>query len=204
LAERLLVDFPEYYHYFSIPEFEHNGIKQQNRNRLLGRGIGVDGLKTGHAEEAGYGITASAKQGERRIILVVNGLENDKARVEEGDRLLRYGMREFQNKLIARKDQKLEEAEVWFGTEKTVALVSDKDLYITLPGSTPQGITFTVKYNGPLQAPISKGTKVADLVVGVPGQGEQLYPLVAAQDVPKNSGFSRIWSVIRYYLTGGA
>ena len=200
LAERIIRDFPEYYHYFSIPEYTYNGIKQQNRNRLLERGIGVDGLKTGHAELAGYGITASAKQGDRRLILVINGLPDDKARVEEGDKLLRYGLREFTNKLVARKDQVIDSADVWFGSKPQVGLVSDKDVQVTMPANTPQGIKFTLKYTGPLEAPVKKGAHVADLVITVPDQGDQTVPLMAAEDVDKLSGFGKIWAVINHYV----
>src|SRR5438445_8929400 len=100
LAEHIIREFPDYYHYFSIREYTYNNITQQNRNRLLGSNIGVDGLKTGHTDAGGYGITLSAKQGDRRLVLVVNGLESDNARVEEGDKLLRWGFREFENKTL--------------------------------------------------------------------------------------------------------
>lgn len=202
LAQRLIQDFPEYYHYFSVPDFTYHNIHQPNRNRLLTRGIGVDGLKTGHAEEAGYGITLSAKQGERRLVLVINGLESDKARAEEGEKLLLYGLREFQNKKILGKDQKVDEAQVWFGEKQTVALTSARDVWITLPGNTPKDISFALEYQGPLQAPVAKGSAVAELVVRVPGQEEQRFELVAAEDVAKNSGFARIWALLRYYTLG--
>ena len=203
LAERLIRDFPEYYHYFSIPEYTYNSIKQENRNGLLGRGIGVDGLKTGHAEEAGYGITASAKQGDRRLVLVINGLKDNKARVEEGDRLLRYGLREFANTVIARQGQVVEHADVWFGEQAQVNLVPEKDIVLTMPANTPAGIKVTLKYTGPLQAPVLKGAHVADLVIAVPGQAEQVAPLVAGEDVAKVSGFGRISAVVKHYLSGG-
>ncbi|NBX03310.1 MAG: D-alanyl-D-alanine carboxypeptidase [Alphaproteobacteria bacterium] len=202
LAERIIRDFPEYYHYFSIPEYTYNGIKQQNRNRLLTRGLGVDGLKTGHAEEAGYGITASAKEGERRLILVINGLPDDKARVEEGDRLLRWGLREFQNKKLVTKGRTVAEADVWFGKAATIPLVAQDDLVVTMPATTPQGIAFTLKYTGPIPAPIEKGAKVAELVINVPGQGEQSVPLFAGESVEKLSGFGRIGAVLGHYLLG--
>lgn len=202
LAQRLIQDFPEYYHYFAVPEFTYHNIHQPNRNRLLTRGIGVDGLKTGHAEEAGYGITLSAKQGERRLVLVINGLESDKARAEEGEKLLLYGLREFQNKKIVSKDQKIDEAQVWFGEKQAVALTSAQDIWITLPGNTPKDISFALEYQGPLQAPVAKGAAVAELVVSVPGQEAQRFELVAAEDVAKNSGFVSIWSLLRYYTLG--
>ena len=160
----------------------------------------VDGLKTGHAELAGYGITASAKQGDRRLILVINGLPDDKARVEEGEKLMLYGLREFTDKLVARKDQVIDSADVWFGKKEQVGLVSEKDVLVTMPANTPAGIKFTVKYTGPLEAPIKKGAHVADLTIAVPNQAEQTVALVAAEDVEKLSGFGRIWAVINHYV----
>ncbi len=202
LAERIIRDFPEYYHYYSITEYSYNGIKQHNRNRLLTRGIGVDGLKTGHAEQAGYGITLSAKQGDRRLILVINGLESEKARAEEGERLLLWGLREFQNKKLVEKGKKIAEADVWFGKSDTVELVAHNDLVITMPGNTPKDISFKLRYNGPVPAPIEKGAQLAELVVNVPGQGEQVVPLFAGETVEKLSGFGRIGAAFKHYVLG--
>ncbi len=200
LAEHLITDFPEYYHYFSIPEYTYHNIKQYNRNRLLNTALGVDGLKTGHTDAGGYGITLSAKQGDRRLVLVVNGLESDNERVAEGDRLIRYGFREFENKVIVHKGQKVADANVWFGKEKTVPLVADNDVLVTLPVNASNSATFTLKYNGPLQAPVEEGAHVADLVVGNKDGGEQVIPLKAAASVGKISGISRMLAVAKHYL----
>jgi len=204
LAERLLLDFPEYYHYFSIPEYTYNNIRQQNRNRLLIRGIGVDGLKTGHAEEAGYGITLSAKQGDRRLILVLNGLPDDKARVEEGDKILRYGFREFENKTLLKKGQEVGQAEVWFGAKAQVPLITAEEMVATLPITPqPKKVSMVLKYNAPLPAPIEAGTHVADLVVTLPGQEPRTIALNTAARVERANFTNRILAVIRHY-TGGA
>lgn len=200
LAERLLADFPEYYAYFGLREYTYNNITQHNRNRLLGGTIGVDGLKTGHTEAAGYGITLSAKQGERRLILVINGLESDDARVQEGDRLLRWGFREFENKTVAQKGAAIAEADVWFGKQKTVKLVADKDLLLTLPVAGQANTTFTLKYTGPLPAPIKEGDKVAELIVTLPTGDTQSVPLYAGETVEKLSGFGRIMPLLDHYI----
>lgn len=204
LAERLQIDFPEYYHYFSIREFTYNNITQQNRDRLLSGNIGVDGLKTGHTDAGGYGITLSAKQGDRRLILVINGLENDNARVEEGDKLLRWAFREFENKTLLKKGEKIAEADVWMGGQKTVPLVAKDDLLLTLPaGASNKGnISFTLKYNGAVPAPISAGAHIADLVISSPDIGQQIVPLYAAQDVEKLSAIGRIVPAFNYYVLG--
>lgn len=210
LAERLQLDFPEYYHYFSIPEYTYNNIKQQNRNRLLTHNIGVDGLKTGHTDAGGYGITLSAKQGERRLILVINGLESDNARVEEGDKLLRWAFREFTNKMLVKKGEKVAEAEVWFGKQATVPLVAKDDLVVTLPASAKNNMVYTLKYTGPIPAPVKAGDHVADLVItssdsseqAGASAGEQIVPLMTAEDVQKLSAFGQIIPAFRYYVLG--
>jgi D-alanyl-D-alanine carboxypeptidase (penicillin-binding protein 5/6) len=205
LATHLINDFPEHYHYYSEKEFVFNGIKQQNRNRLLGNDIGVDGLKTGHTDAGGYGITLSAKdpQTGRRLILVINGLESDNDRVEEGDKLLRYGLREFTDKTLAKAGDAIDQIPVWMGDADTVAATPAKDLVVTLPVARAKETTFTLRYDGPVAAPIAKGASIASLIVKAPDQEPVTIPLVAAQDVPKRSGFGKLMAVLRYYVSGG-
>ena len=199
LSDRLIEDFPEYYPFFAVREYTYNKIKQQNRNRLLGT-IGVDGLKTGHTEGGGYGIALSAKQGERRLILVINGMTSDNARVQEGDQLLRYGFREFENKTVVKKGQPVAEADVWFGKKPTVALVAGEDKAVTLPIAAKKDVKFVLKYTGPVPAPVEEGTHVADLVITVPGGEPQIVPLLAGEGVEKISGFARMGAVMRGLL----
>lgn len=201
LAERLIADFPEYYHYFSLREYTYNNIKQQNRNRLLDRNIGVDGLKTGHTEDAGYGITLSARQGERRLILVLNGMDSENARVEEGEKLMRWGFREFENKTLVKKDQVIDNALVWFGKKDSVPLVAENDVTVTLPITAQKDLSFRLKYTGPVPAPVIKGTHIADLVISSPDAAPQVIPLVAAEDVEKVSGFSKVATALRYMFS---
>jgi len=200
LSEHLITDFPDYYHYFSLREYTYNNITQQNRNRLLGSNIGVDGLKTGHTEAAGYGIALSAKQNDRRVILVINGLESDNDRVSEGDRLLRWAFREFENKTLLHKGATVADADVWFGQSAQVPLVAEDELVVTLPAGAKTDVKFTLKYNGPLQAPVAKGAHVADLEIAIPGGEPRVVPLVAGEDVAKISGFGRMKAVLGYYL----
>lgn len=191
LARHMLDDFPEYYPLFSVKEYTYNNIRQFNRDRLLGNDIGVDGLKTGHTDDGGYGITLSAKQGDRRIILVINGLATDNDRVKEGDALLRYGFREFQNKTLVKAGAEIARADVWMGREKTVPLVAANDVVVTVPAGNTDKSTYTLRYNGPLAAPIAKGDKVAELVVAGDGV-EQTIPLVAGAGVAKLSGIGKV------------
>ena len=135
LARHLIEDFPQYYHYFSQIDFTYNGIKQGNRNPLLYKNLQVDGLKTGHTDEGGYGLTASAKRGDRRLILVINGLESVNERSQESQRLLDWGFREFDNYALFKAGDKVEDEDVWLGSQSTVGLVLEHDLVLTLAHS---------------------------------------------------------------------
>lgn len=199
LAGRIMADFPEYYSLYSTKEYTFNNITQFNRNRLLGNDIGVDGLKTGHTDEAGYGIVLSAKKDDRRLILVINGLDSDDARVKEGDLLLRWGFREFENKQLLHAGAEVAQADVWFGQADKVALVADKDVVVTLPSGGKDAAVYTLSYVGPVPAPIAKGAHIADLRVEIPGGMVQVVPLVAGAEVGKLSGISKAWAVIRHY-----
>ena len=202
LSKRLITEFPEYYHYFSIKEYTFNNITQFNRNRLLGNSINVDGLKTGHTQAAGYGITLSAKVDDRRLILVINGLESDNQRVEEGDKILRWGFREFVNKTLVSAGKQVAEADVWFGEQDKVPLVAEHDVVVTLPASGASNAKYTLVYEGTIKAPIKKGTHIADLKVKLDGGSEQIIPLVASENAEKLSGFKHMVAVIKYYLAG--
>lgn len=200
LARRIISDFPEHYHFYSEREFTYSGITQPNRNRLLASTIGVDGLKTGHTEVAGYGITLSAKDPKsgRRLILVINGLESDNARVEEGDKLLRYGFREFENRTLVKAGMAVDTLPVWYGEKESVTLVPEKDMVVTLPHKA-EGIRFVLEAASPVKAPVAKGTKLADLKISLPDRNEPMVvPLVAAEDVPEASIFLRMLMNIKH------
>lgn len=201
LAEHLVEDFPEYYSYFAVPEYTFNRIRQFNRNRLLGT-LGVDGLKTGHTEAGGYGITLSAAQNDRRLVLVINGLTSDKERIEEGDKLLRWGFREFENITLLRKGQPVAQADVWYGAKPSVSLISAEDIRATLPAGRRSQVKFTVRYVAPLPSPVEQGAHVADLVINVPDSESQVVPLLAEESVESLSGIRRLVANIRYSLTG--
>ncbi len=124
-----------------------------------------------------------------------------KERKEEGDRLLRYGFREFANKKLVAKGQHISDAGVWFGTQKAVGLIAHKDVVVTVPHAAMPDMTFKVKYTGPLSAPVAKGAHVADLVI-TQGGTDQVVPLMAAEDVEKLSGFARIKAVFAHYVMG--
>lgn len=192
LAVRLITEFPEYYGYFALTEFEHDGRAPDNRfnrNPLLSMGIGADGLKTGHTEEAGFGLVGSAVQGGRRIVFVVSGLKDATERAEESQRIATWAFREFALKTMAAAGTRIAEADVWLGSAPRVGLVVAQDLQVLLPSLAHDGLKGEVVYTGPIEAPIEAGQKLADLVLTVPGMEPVTVPLVAEQAV-ENGGFS--------------
>jgi len=197
LAHRLAVDFPEYYHYFAEREFTYHNIRQYNRNPLLGK-LGVDGLKTGHTEAAGYGIVISAKEPvtERRLVLVVNGLESMDAREQESEHLLTWGFRNFENVKVAEPGQVIAEANVFMGKADKVGLTVAEPLTITLPKVNRDKVSVKAHYEGPLTAPIEAGKEVGTLIVALPNGAEKQVPLVAANAVAKKGVFARIPATI--------
>jgi len=202
LAYRIMTDFPEYYHYFSEKEFVYNKIKQQNRDPLLGKVNGADGLKTGHTEIAGYGLIGTAQRDGRRIILVMNGLQSQKDRQEEGIKLMEWAFRSFETKKLVSSGETLENAKVWLGQEETVPLVTKKDVVVTLPRARRNELKMTVKYNDPLKAPVAKGDQVGTLILQVPDQQAEEIPLFAGVDDARKGVFGRVKDRLGYLLTG--
>jgi len=170
-------------------------ITQANRNPILGKVPGADGLKTGHTDEAGYGFTGSAQQNGRRLIEVVAGLDSWNARVQESTRLMEWGFNAWQAKPLFKAGQRVGAAQVQLGSETEVPLIAPRDLAVTIPAglSVNQPVKMKVRYQGPLAAPITKGQEVAQLVITTGDTGEQVVPLVAGEDVGRAGFFGRIW-----------
>lgn len=169
-------------------------ITQANRNPLLGRVNGADGLKTGHTEEAGYGFTGSALQNGRRLIMVVAGVDSFNGRIEESVKLMEWGFNAWQTKPLFKAGASLGEAKVQMGSSGTVPLVAPRDIAVTIPAGVLSKVTGTkVRYTGPIMAPIKKGDHVADLIVTTADSGEQVMPLVAGEDVGEAGFFRRAW-----------
>ncbi|WBH16585.1 D-alanyl-D-alanine carboxypeptidase family protein [Sphingomonas radiodurans] len=169
-------------------------ITQANRDPLLGRVAGADGLKTGHTEEAGYGFTGSAEQGGRRLVMVLAGLTSFNQRISESVRFMDWGFRAWQAKPIVKQGRKVTEADVQLGDAATVGLVAPRDLKVALPSGAVPAMSAKVVYQGPLKAPIKAGAHVADLVVTSPGLPTQTMPLVAEADVGEAGFFGRAWA----------
>lgn len=191
LAKAIMKDFPEYYTYYSQKEFEYNGIKQQNRNPLLYRNIGADGIKTGHTEVGGYGLIGSATNDNRRVIMVINGLESAQDRANVGAQIIEWGLNGFENKTIFTKGNEVAGAKVFFGKENIVPLVIQNDLRVTLPKAGREAIKATVHYKSPLKAPIIKGQQIGLLKLTIPDMGEFEAPLYAGQNVEAMGFFKR-------------
>ncbi|MEM9579330.1 MAG: D-alanyl-D-alanine carboxypeptidase family protein [Pseudomonadota bacterium] len=203
LAHRLIADFPQYYPLFAEREFKFDGRAPQNtrnRNPLLALGIGADGLKTGHTSEAGYGLVGSAKQGDRRIIFVVSGLQTAQTRAEEAERLVNWAFRQFAVKPVAKAGTAVASADVWMGRDQTVPLVPKEDVSMLMPVLATDKTKAEVIYNGPITAPIAKDTEIAELVITPPGLPETRVPLVAAHDVPVGGFLSRVGTVAQILI----
>lgn len=202
LGGRLIHDFPEYYPYFSKPDFTYSGIYQPNRNLLLFRNIGVDGIKTGHTEAGGYGITISGTRNDRRLVVVVNGLTSDKERANEAQELFSYAMYNYENKDIFKKGATIEKAETWYGDADTVPLVVSQDVTAVVPTSHKDAVQLSVSYKGPIAAPIQEGQHIADLTIAIPDMEKQVVPLVAGKEVKKTSYVGSLIQTAKYRLQG--
>ena len=211
LATLIIKNFPEYYGLYSEKTFTYGidqvtkkPITQGNRNPLLYKNIGADGLKTGHTDAAGYGLTASVKRGDRRLILVINGMQNVNVRSREAERLLEWGFREFETVTIAKAGQPIDEANVWLGVAPKVALASDMEIAATMPRPQRKTLKVVARYDDPIAAPITKGQPIGRLVVSAGEAEPKEYPLVAAGDVAKLGFADRIVTAASYLVWGRA
>jgi D-alanyl-D-alanine carboxypeptidase (penicillin-binding protein 5/6) len=198
LASHIIRDFPEFYPMFSERKFEFDGrapSNVNNRNPLLGLVAGADGLKTGHTQEAGYGLVGSAKNGERRVVFAITGLDSTRARAEESEAIVNWAFRQFAEQTVVTKGAAIAQAEVWMGSAEQVGLVSDKDVRLLLPTMTPGGIKAEVVYTGPIQAPVTKGQQLAELIIQPEGLPETRVPLFAADKVDAGGFLDRMMTV---------
>jgi len=186
LTTRLIEDFPEFYPMFAETEFLFDATESANRfnrNPLLKLGIGADGLKTGHTKEAGYGLTGSAKRGNRRIVFVVSGMTSSAARAQEAEAIVNWSFRQFAQRTLASGGQRIATAAVWEGAEPEIGLVPVDEISILLPVLADTKVEAEVIYTGPIQAPITAGTPLAQLVFQPEGLPQQRFDLVAESDV---------------------
>ena len=208
LAVYLIREYPEFYGYYSEKEFTYGKsldgkpITQGNRNPLLYKAIGADGLKTGHTEASGFGLTASAIRGDRRLVMVINELDSVRVRSSESERLINWGFQVFDNYPLFQASETVENAKVWLGDTGTVPLVIEDDLTITIPKSARPNMKVKVIYESPLPAPIEAGTQVARVEVSAPDIEPVSRPLKTAESVGQLAFFGRITSAINFIIFG--
>ncbi|ABG32950.1 D-alanyl-D-alanine carboxypeptidase [Roseobacter denitrificans] len=204
LADRLITDFPEFYPMFAETEFPFDNrvpSNSRNRNPVLTMGIGADGLKTGHTQEAGYGLVGSAKQGDRRIIFVITGLETTAARAQESQAIVNWAFRQFAMRDIGKAGQEFAKADVWMGSSPQVGLVAAEDMSVLMPALAEREIEAEVVFTGPIEAPIAKGDPLGELVFTPEGLPEMRLPLVADQDVPSGGFVTRMMTAAMVLVT---
>ena len=195
LAARLITEFPEYYGYFAIEEWDFDGRAPQNRfnrNPILGLGIGADGLKTGHTQEAGYGLVGSAKQGNRRIVFVITGLDSMPARAEEAEQVVGWAFRQFVERDVAEAGTIVAEAPVWMGDHTRVNLVVPEDVTLLVAATQRDLDEARIEYRGPIEAPFAEGETVAELVIPRDDLPDARIPLVSDRDVVRGGFVPRM------------
>lgn len=202
LAIRLYQDFPQYSHYFGIPEFTYRNIKQINRNPLIKENYdGVLGGKTGHTNEGGYGVIGIVKRDNRRLIAVVNKAPTPKQRAAIITDLLDYGFEDYKKIVIFEKGQTITQVKTWLGTKVKVDAVTGQEIAMNIPRDRPiEAVNVTVKYKSPIYAPISQGAKVATLVVEVKGYKTFEYSLFAKEKIDKVGYLRKINRILRYKI----
>jgi D-alanyl-D-alanine carboxypeptidase (penicillin-binding protein 5/6) len=200
LAERVITHYPQQYQIFSETEFTWDGITQSNRNPLLGAGLGVDGLKTGHTQESGYGLVASAPRDGRRVLLVVTGLDSVQQRGQEAERLINWAFRAFETKRLYKAGEPVAEATVWIGAAERVALAPARDVIVTVPTGELEKAEITAHFSGPVKAPIVAGTELGRLEVALPGVTPVSVPLVAANAVERGGITTRLGAAARLLI----
>ena len=203
LAARLISEFPEYYGYFGLEEFAWDNRAPQNRfnrNPLLKLGIGADGLKTGHTSEAGYGLVGSALQGKRRIVFVLTGMNSEKQRAEEAERVVNWAFRQFVQKTVVEGGTRMADVPVWLGEQEQVSLVTANSVSMLVPALVQGDIPGQISYRTPLQAPIAKGQVLGELVIELDGMPKQTVPLIADRDVAKGGFLPRLRTAARILL----
>lgn len=206
LSLHLATDFPDLYPMFAEREFLYKDFRSNrfNRNPLLGNFPGADGLKTGHTEESGYGLAASAESEGRRLVLVVGGLGSTAERMRESQRLMQYGFRNFSTYPLFRAGETVEHAEVWLGQDLTVPMVIAEDLSITMSRRQRAEMKVYAEYNNPVAAPIALGQPLGELVIDMPEREPIRLPLLAGRAVDEVGGLGKIGAAFEYLLFGSS
>ena len=201
VAQYTIENHYELYQMYKISDFTYNGIKQDNRNPLLYTFEGADGFKTGYTEAAGYGLVGSAERGDRRLIVVLNGLESSKSRAQESLRLMDWGFNNFQLVDFYKKNEVIQEVDTWLGKEDKVDLVALEDISVSIPKAQLSSAKVTVLVEEPIATPIKIGDKIAKLQISFADKQVD-FPLYSGEDIDQKNFFSRIFSAIYYIILG--
>lgn len=191
LSRALVKDFPQYYHWYKQKWFTYNGIRQPNRNRLLWRDKAIDGLKTGHTDQAGFCMVSSAKHDKMRLIAVVLGSPSEAARADDSQRLLNYGFRFYETHKLYNKKEVISELPVFKGNENKIKVGIKHNLYVTIPSGQYQRLNIRTKIPTELKAPIKKGEQIGKLIVEFDGNTIESTPLYAIESVEPGGFFKR-------------
>lgn len=203
LADRLITDFPTFYALFAESEFAFDGrvpANTQNRNPLLSLGIGADGLKTGHTQEAGYGLVGSAKQDGRRVIFVITGLESSEARRDEAERIVNWAFRQFAERSLGEAGTRIAEADVWMGEAASVGLALAEDITLLMPETGADELEAQASYRTPIEAPVQAGDELGALLITREGLPDITVPLIAEEDVARGGFQVRMATTARILL----
>ena len=202
LAISTIQDFPEFYHYYEEKTFTFNNIRQNNRNPALFKDLGADGLKTGYTKAGGYGVTVSAVKGDRRLVLVINGLKSRRLRTNETERVLDWGFRNFRNYKLFDAGETVADGAVWMGDEDKIPLITEKKIVMTLSRKQRRNMKVKVLLSTPIPAPVSKGLRLGSLQIDIPGRKPLIHPIVSAGSVAKLSFLSKLKVTVKYLLWG--
>ena len=200
LARHIIQDYPENYPLYAQKHFTYNNIRQPNRNSLLWRDDSVDGLKTGHTEEAGYCLVASAKRGETRLIATVMGTSSSEARAQEVQKMLNYGFRYFETERLFRAGQELMASRVWGGQADEVSVGMPEDVYVTIPRGSREQLESVVDLDSVIKAPIKVGDELGRVRVVLDGETLVDESVLALTEVPEGGLFKRIWDAIKLFF----
>lgn len=204
LAAATIRDFPDLYHYYSEKSFKFNAINQGNRNPLLYRDIGADGLKTGYTKNSGYGIAGSAERDGRRVIVVVHGMKSVRERGEQAAQLIEWAFREWAHYALFDSGETVTDIPVWLGGDETVPVVIRDELVVAVPRRSRKKMTVKVVHREAVPAPIGRGQQIATLVVSAPDMKPVEVPLYAGADIGERGFFGRIGVAISHLIRGGA
>ena len=195
--------YPSLYPVFAKTNYTYNNIKQGNRNPLINKSPGADGLKTGHTKESGYGLVGSANRNGQRVIMVLNGMKSKKQRALESNRLMDFMFREFRKYTFYKEGEIVSTANVWLGKEAKIPLVLETELSRVLSRSERSNTKITINYDDPIQAPLSLGDEVGTLWLEVDSVREEI-PIIAGKDVGQLPILSRVTEAIKYLIFGAA